>query len=388
VGQLRAVSVAPSAALVALRRCWDAGDAALLLDPTAADAVTAAVLGALRPASIEHLGVDGSVTARHDLPDAVPIDDDVALVVATSGSTGRPKGVELTHAALHTSVSASLARLGAAPGERWALTLPTHHVAGVAVHLRAAALGTDAVAPDTLERLDPADVEHLAVVPTQLVRLLEAGVALSRLRTVLVGGAAMPPALLARARAADVPLVTSYGMSETCGGCVYDGVPLDGVEVDVDGRRRVRLRGAVTFARYRLDPGATAETLGDDGWLTTGDVGRVVDGRLVVEGRADDVAVSGGENVPLAAVASVLAEHPAVLDVAVTARPDEQWGQRVVAVVVGELDLLQAKDHVRRSLPAAWAPREVIRVAALPRDKMGKLPAARLAALVDGAAGT
>ncbi len=389
LGSLRAFRTPRASAHDVLQRCWQAGDAAVLLDPSAPDAVVTATCRRLRPAELVDVDTDGRAVRRTRFDDGEPVDDGIALVVATSGSTGEPKGVELTHTALASSVRAGLARLGARDGERWALALPTHHVAGVLVLLRAAALGTPAVTVDSTAELATVDAEHLALVPTQLTALIEAGVDVSRFRSILLGGAPAPPGLLEAAARAGARVVTSYGMSETCGGCVYDGDPLDGVELDVDPRGRIRVRGDVLFSRYRRDPAATSAAFGPDGWFTTGDVGGfTTEGgsrRLVVAGRADDVAVSGGENVPLAAVTAVLAAHPRVDDVVVTSRPHPRWGEEVVAVVVGDVTLAELRERVRDRLPAAWAPRAVTVTGALPRDAMGKLAASEVADLAAAA---
>ena len=153
-----------------------------------------------------------------------------------------------------------------------------------------------------------------------------------RFDAVLVGGAATDADLLTRALEAGVAVVTTYGMTETCGGCVYDGEPLDGVRVRVtDGG--VELAGPVLALGYRLDPAATAESFAD-GWFRTRDAGVLEDGRLTVTGRLDDVVITGGVNVSPAAVEAALRAHPDVADAVVFGRPDEEWGQRVVAAVV------------------------------------------------------
>jgi o-succinylbenzoate---CoA ligase len=379
-GQLVPVQVPPAEMAAALDEVWAAGDAALPLAVEASDAELARLDATLGP-------------GRRPVPDGT------AVVVTTSGSTGEPKGVLLPHAALHASTAASNARLGCVPGDRWLLALPVHHVAGLQVLARARALGTAPVVPagTGVEALAAAEADHVSLVPTQLGRLLDAGVDLARFRTVLLGGARPDPTLLGRAVLAGARVVVSYGMTETCGGCVYDGVPLDGVEVEVDdashggGRGgpaggRIRLRGPVLCAGYRTAEGDHPAT-DEDGWFTTGDLGRWVDGRLDVLGRADDVLISGGENVPAAAVAARLREHPAVADVAVTGRADPEWGEEVVAVVVPvdprtppELEELRA--HVRATHPPAYAPRRLVIVAALPRDELGKVPRAAVRDLV------
>jgi o-succinylbenzoate---CoA ligase len=368
-GQLLPLQLPPAELATALAEVWAAGDAVLPLAVDAPDAEVDRIRAALRP-------------------DARPVPAGTALVVATSGSTGSPKGVLLSHQALRASTEASLARLGCVPGDRWLLALPVHHVAGLQVIARARALGTEPViAPHAdLAAVADAEADHVALVPTQLSRLLDAGADLARFRTILLGGARPDAPLLGRAVMAGARVVVSYGMTETCGGCVYDGVPLDGVELDVDGSGpaggRIHLRGPMLCSGYR-----TADTdeaaVGRDGWFTTGDVGRVVDGRLEVLGRADDVVISGGENVPAAAVAARLREHPDVADAAVTGRTDAEWGQIVVAVVVATDPrrapaLADLRTHVRATHPPAYAPRRLVVVDALPRDGMGKVPRAAL----------
>ena len=174
-------------------------------------------------------------------------------------------------------------------------------------------------------------------------------------------------------------VVATYGSSETSGGCVYDGVPLDGVEVDTE-EGRIRIRGPVLFDGYDGDPGLTAEAL-VDGWFVTSDVGSVEDGRLRVLGRVDDVVISGGVNVPTPAVARRLREHPDVDAVEVTGVDDPEWGQRVVAFVVGRLTLDEARDWVAAEHPRTWAPRDLVVLDALPMLDTGKVDRLRLRAL-------
>lgn len=367
-----------------LRRTWDDGDAVLPLDPRAWDAEVARVLERLRPARLVSSRADGS-TDIEDLDAEVGVAPGTALVVATSGSTGEPKGVALSHDAVTASTTASLRRLGCGVGGSWLGCLPTHHVAGLQTLLRSWASAATPVVHDGFDvaAVATAKASHVSLVPTQLGRLLDAGVDLARFSTVLLGGAPAAPGLLDRARAAGAPLVLSYGMSETCGGCVYDGVPLDDVEAAVGADGRIRLRGPVRFSEYRGDAVATAEAIDGEGWFVTGDVGRWTDGRLEVLGRADDVVISGGENVPLEAVATALRSHPEVHDAAVAGRPDPEWGQVVVAAVVPREptrppSLEELRAHVRGEHPAAFAPRELIVVGAIPRDGLGKVPRAVL----------
>jgi O-succinylbenzoic acid--CoA ligase len=313
--------------------------------------------------------------------------DDVALVVPTSGSTGEPKGAMLTAAALRHSARATHDRLGG-PGQ-WLLALPVTHVAGLTVLVRSLEARTR---PEVLDlyggfsveefvaatgRLHP-DVRHYtALVPTQLRRLLDAGADLSSYDAVLVGGAALSLTLQDAAAAAGVRVVTTYGMSETCGGCVYDGEPLDGVTVHLRDDGRVELGGAVVFAGYRLRPDLTAEAL-VDGRHVTQDLGRWgPDGRLEVLGRADDVVVTGGVNVPAAMVERVLVGHPGVAACAVLGRPDLEWGERLVAVVQptdwsSAPDVEELRAFASGSLEPAALPREVVLLGLLPVLPSGK----------------
>jgi O-succinylbenzoic acid--CoA ligase len=219
------------------------------------------------------------------------------------------------------------------------------------------------------------------LVPTQLQRLLAdddapARESLASYDAVLVGGAATPQALLSRAREAGIKVVTTYGMSETCGGCVYDGLPLSGVGVGFDGNGRIRLSGPTIAAGYRLRPDLTRAVFGTDGFRT-GDLGRWDDGgRLQVVGRADDMIISGGEKIAPAAVEAVLAAHPAVAEVAVLGAPDPEWGERVIALVrlhAGALLTLDdAREHVASGLSRVAAPRELHVLESLPVLASGK----------------
>lgn len=309
-------------------------------------------------------------------------DDDVPLVVTTSGSTGAPKQVVLSRSAVLASAEASARRLGATG--RWLLALSTSYVAGVNVVVRSLLAGHR---PDVVQERTPTPATvrrgaaFASVVPTQLGRWLddEAGrEALRRLDTVLVGGGPIPAALRQRAAGAGVRMVATYGATETCGGCVYDGVPLDGVGLALGERGRIRLAGPMLFDEYAGDPALTAETL-VSGWFLTSDAGRLdEDGRLQVLGRLDDVVVSGGVNVPAPAVAARLREHPSVRAAEVLGVEDDEWGQRVVAFVVGDLPLAEARDWVGLALPRGWAPRQVVRLPELPMLGHGKVDRVRL----------
>ena len=303
--------------------------------------------------------------------------DPAPLVVETSGSTGRPKRVVLSRAALRASADATHRRLGG-PGQ-WLLNLPPGNVAGLQVIFR----GVRAALPLVEQQGSLAEAveemagprRYLSLVPTQLVRVLRDPVetrVLTRLDTVLVGGGPLHPGVRREAESAGIRVVQTYGMSETCGGCVYDGVPLDGVAVKIDADGEVLLAGPVLFEGYEHDPDRTAAVL-EDGWLRTCDVGRLdEDGRLEVLGRTDDVVISGGVKVPAVAVQQMLETHPAVHEAAVVGVPDEEWGERVVAVLAATET--PSLDELRELVtPRRWAPRQVLEVDQLPRLANGKL---------------
>ncbi|HEU5037481.1 MAG TPA: AMP-binding protein [Nocardioides sp.] len=302
-------------------------------------------------------------------------DDPDPWVVETSGSTGAPKRVLLSRAAVLTSVRASARRVGGSG--RWLLALPPTYVAGLQVICRSLVAGHEPVVLEddftaATEALGDVD-RFVSLVPTQLRRLLDTDAeALRTFHTVLLGGGPVDARLRECAAEAGVRVVATYGMAETAGGCVYDGLPLDGCGVAVGDDGRVRLGGPVLFDGYAGDPARTAEVL-VDGWFLTSDAGRLdEDGRLHVLGRLDDMVVSGGVNVPAPAVAARLREHPAVQAAEVLGLPDPEWGNRVVAFVVGELGADEARDWVGAKHPRSWAPRQLVRLDAIPMLGNGK----------------
>lgn len=349
------------------------------------------------------------------------VPEEVAVVVPTSGSTGRPRRVLLTGDALRASAAATEERLGG-PG-RWLLALPLDHVAGVQVLVRSALAGTSPVRlpgggfdPDALAaacgRLpahNPSGRTYASLVPTQLHRLVEdaragggAGLrALARLDAVLVGGSGVSAGLLSEARAAGVRAVTTYGMTETCGGCVYDGVPLPGVRVRLEEDGRILLGGPVLAAGYLDTPRDDAPEDGDAGespagsgfvagdasgrWFRSADRG-VWDGaggRLTVLGRLDDVVITGGVKVLPSAVEELLGGWAGIGECCVVGVEDAEWGHSVVAVVVPEgpghrpadgLPSIEAvRERVAGRLGRAAAPRHLLSVPGLPLRGPGKV---------------
>ncbi|GAB3761620.1 O-succinylbenzoic acid--CoA ligase [Nocardioides ginsengisegetis] len=306
------------------------------------------------------------------------------LVVETSGSTGRPKRVVLSRRAVLASVRATERRLGASG--RWLLTLPPSYVAGLQVVCRSLVAGEEPVLLEAHGSFAEAAARvggggFVSLVPTQLHRMLDDDTDTAALRsfhTVLLGGGPIEESLRARAAAAGVRVVGTYGSSETAGGCVYDGYALDGVALAIGPDGRIRIGGPTLFDGYDGDPELTAETL-VDGWFLTSDAGRLDDdGRLHVLGRLDDVVISGGVNVPTPAVAVRLRAHPSVRAVEVLGVPDAEWGHRVVAFVVGDLSLQEARDWVAEMHPRSWAPRSLVLVEELPLLANGKTDRLRL----------
>ncbi len=316
------------------------------------------------------------------LADAVPVTPGVAIVVPTSGAGGEPKLVELHRVAVAVAVRTSATRLGATPGAPWISPLTPAHIGGLLVLLRAAILGTPV---KVHERFDPdrlvEDGEGAAfasVVPAMVRRLVGSNLGLHGL-TLLVGGDGLDPATAGAARARGARLVTTYGLTETCGGFAYDGVLLEGTSVRFDGDGAIEVSGPTVMEGYRLDAAATGAAFTTDGWLRTGDVGELDDdGRLAVRGRADTVIRTGSEKVWPDEVEQTLARHPKVADVAVAARPDPEWGHHVVAFVVPAVpsdppSLEDLRSHGEEELAGFKLPRELQLVPTIPRTATGKV---------------
>lgn len=317
-----------------------------------------------------------------------------AVVLPTSGSTGEPKQVMLSAAALRASASATHARLGGPGG--WLLALPPWHVAGLQVLLRAAGsdhpVAVTAPGPFTAEgfvagaRRLAAGRRYVSLVPTQLQRLVRDGSAVAALRefdAVLLGGAAATPELLRHAGDAGIAVVRTYGMSETCGGCVYDGHPLDGVSVELLDGQRILLSGPVVAQGYAGRPDDPA--FARPGSFHANDLGAMKNGRLTVLGRADEVIVTGGMKVAPARLEHALAELRQVGEVLVLGVPDPEWGEAVAVLYTGELPTENAVRQVLSQLPGYYRPRRWLPVPNLPLRGPGK-PDRRTAAAWAGRA--
>ena len=355
---------------------WDAGAALFPVDHRLPPAEIGALIHRARPTVV--LSPDG--WERRD--DGIPAEIGVALVVHTSGTAGEPRLVQFDRAAIDAAVAASALALEATPHDRWLCCLPLAHVGGLLVLLRGVLLGAPVVVHPHFEpsaiAAEP-DLALTSVVPTMLVRLLDADVDLARFRAILVGGARLPLDLRERAEAAGARIVETYGLTESCGGVVYEGLPLPGVEMRIDDEGGIELRGPTLMLGYRFDAEGTTGAFTPDGWLRPGDAGEIdAEGRLHVIGRVDALINTGGEKVWPEEVEAILREHPKIAEVAVGGRPDPEWGQRVVAWVVA-IDpadppgLRDLRGFVARVLPRHKAPRELVLVEALPRTGSGKL---------------
>ena len=330
-------------------------------------------------------------------PDLPVTEPDTVLVAATSGSTGEPRGVVITSANLHAAVEGASERIDGLAECAWVLALPVTSIGGLGVVVRAYLSGTPLhVLPSiggaaAFDALDLSDLRvegpfAVSLVPRQLNDMLahpRATAWLGRAHAVLVGAAATPDVLAEQARAAGVALVTTYGMTETTGGCVYDGVPLPGVGVDVDAGGRIAITGRQVAAGYRGDAGDGFSGTGSSRRFLTADRGTWAGGRLTITGRTDDVVQVHGVSVSLAAVEAIIRDTSGVRDCAVVAVPDDRAGHRVLAYVSADRPDLEGIDAtVAARLGGAARPR-VIPVDSLPLLPNGKIDRLALRAAGD-----
>jgi O-succinylbenzoic acid--CoA ligase len=316
------------------------------------------------------------------LAEAAPVSPGVAVVVATSGAGGGSKLVELHRVAIAVAVRASAARLGTTRGAPWIAALTPAHIGGLLVFLRAAILGVPITVHDGFDParivLDGQGAAFVPLVPALVRRLIGTGLGLHGL-TLLVGGDALDERTANAARSRGAHLVTSYGLTETCGGFAYDGVPLEGMGVRLDPHGVIEVSGPMLMEGYRLDAAATGAAFTTDGWLRTRDLGAVGDdGTLTVLGRADDAIRTGSETVWPHEVELALADHPKVGDIAVAARPDPEWGSHVCAFVAPRVaddppTLEELRGHAADRLARFKLPRELVLVPAIPRTTTGKV---------------
>jgi len=363
----------------ALQHVWDRGDAVFPLDqrlpPIEADRVTAVA----QPTMV----IDSHGERSLDI--GRPVENGDAVVVATSGTTGQPKAVIHTHESVAASAHATSVGLGAdSATDRWLACLPPAHIGGLAVIMRSLITGTELVVHESFE---PKAADEAAANGATLVSLVTRAlnqVNVHAFRKVLIGGAAPPPNLPEH-------VIATYGMTETGSGCVYNGYPLQGVELRAAASGEIEIRADLLLRCYRTAEGEI-DPFRPDGWFPTGDLGRIdPDGRLWIDGRAGDMIITGGENVWPHRLERLLDSHPAIAESAVVGRPDPDWGHRVVAYLVTRdqvtrdqvanqplLTLEDVRSYVQQELPAWYAPKEIVWRESLPKTALGKLRKAEL----------
>ena len=294
-----------------------------------------------------------------------------AVVVGTSGSTGTPKEVALTATSLLTSARASNKFLNARPGQTWSLLLPLTHIAAVNVLVRSIELGTLPIDLRNHQGTFP-KADYTSIVPTQLFKALNGDQQLldhlKSAKAVLVGGAALSDSMRNQAELAGIKVITTYGMTETCGGCVYDGKALDGVEIEIR-NGKIFVRGSILASSISLDAG----------WYETSDLGEIINNELMILGRADDVIVTGGENLSLNAVEQSLSAAFPEIQCAAFAIDDPQWGQSLQIAVVGTITNEAITAHLESELGVFAKPKGIHHCASLPLLGIGKVDRKALA---------
>lgn len=301
---------------------------------------------------------------------------DISLLVATSGSTGTPKEIALTASALIASATASNNFLKATKGDTWSLLLPLTHIAGINVLVRSLQLETSPIDLRNIVGTYP-KADFTAIVPTQLFNALNENSDLLKhlqgAKAVLVGGASLSNELREQGVSAGINIVTTYGMSETCGGCIYDGVALDGVAYEITADSRIKISGPVL-----------ADVKKENGWFLTQDLGKVVDGKLQVIGRSDDVIISGGENISLSAIEAELNKNFPDIQLAAFATTDSKWGQALHIAVESRDENFKSKlsDLLTKTFGSHAKPKSVILLDKLPQIGVGKVDRVSLAKLV------
>ena len=385
-GSLAALTMQPRREeVVLLHALMKLGAVALPLSPRLTEAERSAVLQMERPAvdlndvgELTQTEADMPLIGEHDM-------DDICCRILTSGTTGDPRPVPLSYGNFLFSAVGSAFNLGVDPSDRWLCCLPLSHVAGLSIILRSVIYGTTAVLLDGFETgqvataLESGAITVLSLVPTQLIRLIEAGADLSAPRAILIGGGPVPAEPLREALARGATVVQTYGMTETCSQVTTLAPEHAAEKVGSAGRPLLTTHVRIEDGEILVQgPTVSVDALDSDGWLRTGDLGHIDDdGFLYVTGRHSDVIVSGGENVMPAEVESVLVSHPAVADAAVLGRPDPEWQEAVCAVVVltehGEADQDELREHCARTLAGFKVPKRFDFVSGLPRTPSGKL---------------
>lgn len=362
-------------------RCWTYGEAVVEVEDRISQKYL--VLGPdLEPTSVFQVmaGLSGGGLTVGGPGGWVGPDPDADLVVFTSGTTGLPKGVRLSHSNLEAAAEASMAHLGHGPDDNWLLAIPLHHVGGLSILVRQVYAGGSVTLQPGFDPPSFATAMHgrvtmVSVVPTMLRRVLGYG-PFSGLRAVLVGGGPIPIGLLEEAVDAGLPVLPTYGMTETFGQAAtllpgspveHRAHPLPGIDIRIEGDGRIALRGD------QVSPGYLGEPDRADPWFVTNDIGVLDDeGALRVLGRSDNVIITGGENVDPEQVEAALRRHPGVHEVCVIGVEDAEWGQRLVGVFEGDVDPEQLTRWAHGLLPGHMVPKEMHRVREVPVLSIGK----------------
>ena len=345
-----------------IKAIWDDGNGFVPIDQRLSYKAKRIIVEALRPSQI--IDSSGNVTS---VPDALPLENEQCLAMATSGTTGQPKMVMFTMAQIAASASATSGQIGITSSDKWLCCLPIAHIGGLSVILRALLTGN----PIEIQNgFNVDDVKAAARDGATLVSLVPT--AMTRLdpyifRKIILGGSKPP-------RTIPSNTMVTYGLTETCSGVVYDGMPLPGVECKVTSAGEILLKGPMIADRYRSGSAIQDES----GWFHTGDAGTFSQGKLEVDGRIDDIINSGGEKISPALVERVLETHPKVQQAAVIALPDPKWGEAVTAVVVPNSSLAapqldELREYVKSELPAHFAPTRLQIVSRMPTTNLGKI---------------
>jgi O-succinylbenzoic acid--CoA ligase len=352
-----------------VQRVWSNGDAVLPIDQRLPQHGKKLLLDAMGPSEIINASFDSSA-----LPDGRPTQDGEALVIVSSGSTGSPKGIIHTHSSILAGAQASASRLQLNASDHWLVCIPVSHVGGFSVISRAMHTGAALSLHPNFDVTAVRQAAENGATHTSLVATALSRIDTSLFKTILLGGSSAP---------ANLPnnVITTYGMTETGGGVVYNGEPLSNVEIKIE-EGEIYLRCPMLTCGYRNDQTLSLK----DGWYATGDMGEINNGKLSVHGRKTDMIITGGENVWPSAVEASLSSHPMINQVVVRGTPDTNWGQRVVAyvVLIGSLNtseeslLTNLREHVKHTLPAFCAPQQLIVLNQIPRTSLGKVDAQAL----------
>ena len=310
----------------------------------------------------------------------------ISVVVSTTGSSGTSKEVGLSASALLSSARASNKALGAEFGNSWSLLLPLTHIAGINVLVRALELGTEPIDLRNHQGEYPR-ADFTAIVPTQLFKALNGDQQLLAhlvdAKAVLVGGAALTTDLHLQAEKAGINIVVTYGMTETSGGCVYNGLPLEGIEISITPEKRIAIKGQVLAHTY-LGAEALWDTQYKDGWFHSTDIGRIENEKLIVEGRSDDVIISGGENISLSAIESSLHAHFPHKNFAAFSVKDSKWGDALHVAIAG--DGFPSEEEIAQYLGEQFGdfskPKGFLHLPELPLIGIGKVDRKKLTELL------